>query len=86
MLSTCWHDSNPLWKRLWCGWAAQVSNVFAFGWFLTANTSCKAASIQKSAVFKFMDLLGLLWHKSVALDTLNMLKEAMPEILALLPA
>ncbi len=33
-----------------------------------------------------MDLLGLLWHKSVALDTLNMLKEAMPEILALLPA
>jgi hypothetical protein len=33
-----------------------------------------------------MDLLGLLWHKSVSLDTLNMLKEAMPDILALLPA
>jgi hypothetical protein len=62
-----------------CGWAA-------FGWFLSANTSCKDDYIQKSAVFKFMDLLGLLWHKSVSLDTLNMLKEAMPDILALLPA
>ena len=62
MLSTSWH-----------GWAAQVSNVFAFGWWLTANTLCKAASIQKSSVPKFKDLLELLWHKSILLDTLDML-------------
>lgn len=66
MLSTSWH-----------GWAAQVSNVFAFGWSLTANTLCKAAAIQVSSVPRFMDLLGLLWQ-SILLDTLDML--------ALLPA
>ena len=64
MLSTSWH-----------GW---VSNGFAFGWSLMANTLCKAAAIQKSLVPKFKDLLELLLHKSILLDTLDML--------ALLPA